>query len=70
MVTIAVVSLLVLQILSRRAEIEPVRRSFCRHGRLHVYGSGTFGAFRYMPMGIHYRGVQWKGGAEDGGSII
>ena len=26
-------------------EIEPVRRSFCRRRKLHVYGTGTFGAF-------------------------
>ena len=36
------------------------------------WDSGTLGFFQPVSrlLGIHYRGVQWEGGAVDGGSII
>ena len=39
---------------------------------IHVLASfiGGYSCFDKVQLGIHYRGVQWEGGAADGGSII
>ena len=37
---------------------------------LETRGSVPFPSTKLPPIGIHYRGVQWEGGAVDGGSTI